>query len=236
MLLPEGVAIGLSPTVRFSDFVNGNLLLLEVFASEMPDNARLPESWLQPYARHWVNYHLRMGKVVEADSTLFDIIGPSAWNIARKSPTARRVLQLLKKTGEGMAWIDHLTGVRMHEDKLPPARLSKKELAEVREIANMPGMQSEIEGLRKRLKQVTAQRGMKTSLAVYLSAPLPCVSDWLSGKREPGGETTLRLLRWVEQQERQQNEGASSATTPPTPKAQSKASNEKKPQSGRKKQ
>jgi transcriptional regulator with XRE-family HTH domain len=53
-----------------------------------------------------------------------------------------------------------------------------------------------------RLNKATSQRGMKSKLAKVMGVPLSNVSQWLSGEREPGGETTLRLLRWVEQQER----------------------------------
>jgi len=65
-------------------------------------------------------------------------------------------------------------------------------------------VQSAMHNLRDRLNRATRRHGMKSALARFLGVPQPCVSDWLSGKREPGGETTLRLLRWVEQQERQQ--------------------------------
>ena len=112
---------------------------------------------------------------------------------------------------------------------------SKQVLTSVSVSTNMSAMQSEIKRLRDRLNRATATKGMKTQLAAELGVPLPCVSDWLSGKREPAGDTTLRLLHWVEQWERQQNKGPGSATTRPEPKTQSKASNEKKPQSGRKK-
>ncbi|MCC6820607.1 MAG: helix-turn-helix transcriptional regulator [Verrucomicrobia subdivision 3 bacterium] len=53
-----------------------------------------------------------------------------------------------------------------------------------------------------RLNKATTQHGMKSKLAKYMGVPLPNVSQWLSGEREPAGETTLRLLTWVEQQER----------------------------------
>jgi TorA maturation chaperone TorD len=33
--------------------------------------------------------------------------------------------------------------------------------------------------------------------------PPPKVSQWLAGDHEPGGETTLRMLQWLQQQERQ---------------------------------
>lgn len=55
----------------------------------------------------------------------------------------------------------------------------------------------------ERLKKATGERGKKTALAQFLDVPLAMVSQWLSGDREPGGETTLRMLQWVEQQERQ---------------------------------
>lgn len=55
----------------------------------------------------------------------------------------------------------------------------------------------------ERLKNATSDRGQKTALAKWLGVHRQCVTDWLSGKQEPGGEITLRLLKWVEQQERQ---------------------------------
>lgn len=54
-----------------------------------------------------------------------------------------------------------------------------------------------------RLQRATAGTGKMSELANWLGVPLASVSRWLSGKREPGGEITLRLLNWVEQQERQ---------------------------------
>ena len=73
----------------------------------------------------------------------------------------------------------------------------------VSEFANTPAMKTPLAQLRARLKRATGAKGMKTKLANFLGVPKPCISDWLSGKREPGGETTLRLLRWVEHQEHQ---------------------------------
>lgn len=56
--------------------------------------------------------------------------------------------------------------------------------------------------LLKRLQAATQERGQKAALAKHLDVLPQMVSQWLSGTREPGGETTLRLLHWVEQQER----------------------------------
>jgi transcriptional regulator with XRE-family HTH domain len=57
----------------------------------------------------------------------------------------------------------------------------------------------------ERVKKATEQRGQKTALAKFLDVPLSSVSQWLSGDREPGGETTLRMLRWVELQQGRQS-------------------------------
>lgn len=57
--------------------------------------------------------------------------------------------------------------------------------------------------LLERLNRATAVHGQKTELAKYLGVPLASVSQWLSGVKEPGGQTTLKLLNWVEQKERQ---------------------------------
>ncbi|HEV2438192.1 MAG TPA: helix-turn-helix transcriptional regulator [Verrucomicrobiae bacterium] len=63
-------------------------------------------------------------------------------------------------------------------------------------------MQPVLPKLIERLKRATAERGKKSDLAKWLGVHRQSVTDWLSGKQEPGGEITLRMLRWVEQQER----------------------------------
>jgi transcriptional regulator with XRE-family HTH domain len=57
-----------------------------------------------------------------------------------------------------------------------------------------------LDGLRAALRANTSKKGEKAALANLLQVPQARVSEWLSGKKEPGGETTLRLLHWVEQQ------------------------------------
>lgn len=81
------------------------------------------------------------------------------------------------------------------------ANEEKKLLTNVTEYAKHATVKSEMANLLKRLQKATSQRGTKSKLAKLLGVPLANVSQWLSGEREPGGETTLRLLRWVEQQE-----------------------------------
>lgn len=79
----------------------------------------------------------------------------------------------------------------------------KKDLTIVSVLDNNQEVKPKLPSLLERLKKATAQRGIKSELAKFLGVSLVQVSQWLSGDREPGGETTLRLLHWVEQQERQ---------------------------------
>jgi transcriptional regulator with XRE-family HTH domain len=60
---------------------------------------------------------------------------------------------------------------------------------------------SEIQRLMDRVKRAAAARGKRAELARELNVAPPRISQWLAGEKEPGGEYTLKLLRWVEQQE-----------------------------------
>jgi transcriptional regulator with XRE-family HTH domain len=104
----------------------------------------------------------------------------------------------------------------------------KKVLTAISSSANLASVKSPLAQLLERLNRATAAKGRKAELADYLKAPRPCVSDWLSGKREPCGETTLKLLHWVEQQEAQQKQNPVAALTATGHKTQpSKSSYEK---------
>lgn len=73
---------------------------------------------------------------------------------------------------------------------------------------HIEGVKPILPGILERLKKATSERGMKTKLAKFLKdalgreVQLVNVSQWLSGKRMPDGETTLQMLQWVEAQER----------------------------------
>ena len=68
--------------------------------------------------------------------------------------------------------------------------------------------------LLERLRRATSERGQKTELATWLGVPRQSLNDWLSGRKEPSGETTLRLQHWVEQAERQPKQPSPGATSP----------------------
>ena len=81
----------------------------------------------------------------------------------------------------------------------------KTTLTNVSEVVNVRTMKPHLPILLGRLQMATTNRGGKTALAKFLQVPLARVSQWLTGDREPGGETTLRLLEWVTAEEAQQN-------------------------------
>jgi transcriptional regulator with XRE-family HTH domain len=65
------------------------------------------------------------------------------------------------------------------------------------------GVKSEIQKLIEQVRRKASKLGGKSALAKELDVAPARISEWLSGKKEPGGEYTLMLQRWVEQQERQ---------------------------------
>lgn len=79
----------------------------------------------------------------------------------------------------------------------------KKDLIGSSLKSNCDTVKSEIEELIARVKRHASRPGAKAELARTLGVAPARISEWLSDEKEPGGEYTLRLLRWVEQQERQ---------------------------------
>lgn len=88
-------------------------------------------------------------------------------------------------------------------DILGPETKAKKRLLTDAATSDKPlDVKAQLPSLLERLKKATSETGKMSALAEYLGVPLASVSRWLSGKREPGGEITLKLLHWVEWQER----------------------------------
>lgn len=82
---------------------------------------------------------------------------------------------------------------------------AKTALDEVHASVNTDDVKAQWPLLKKRLQKATEPVGLKSRLAEFLGVKLASVSQWLSdseSQREPGAETTLRMLRWVELQER----------------------------------
>lgn len=86
---------------------------------------------------------------------------------------------------------------------IPSAKKQKMELTDVAMNSNFQDVKAKLPALRKRLNVATHARGTKTALAKFMGVSLSKVSHWLAGSHEPGGEHTLKLLHWVEHEERQ---------------------------------
>ncbi|HUZ06465.1 MAG TPA: helix-turn-helix transcriptional regulator [Candidatus Paceibacterota bacterium] len=75
----------------------------------------------------------------------------------------------------------------------------KKDLTEITLKGNNTGeVKSETQKLIAQVKRKASKPGSKAELALLLGVKPPRISEWLSGKKEPGGEYTLKLLNWVE--------------------------------------
>ena len=115
---------------------------------------------------------------------------------------------------------------------LVAAGTENKLLTEVTSERNLAGM-TEIAFLLQRLKR--ALEGVKKGdLARSLKVPLPRVSEWLSGRVMPSGETALRLLHWVEQREQKPNAPSGAINTTKGKATRRKVVHEKKPTSSHK--
>ncbi|HOX59000.1 MAG TPA: helix-turn-helix transcriptional regulator [Candidatus Paceibacterota bacterium] len=142
-----------------------------------------------------------------------------------------RIMEL--STHYRQIWTPTPTGFEMryepiHQDAAPHKESSNRVLTDVAASGNVAAMQDQMRQLRARLFKVTAVRGQKAALAKWLGVSLSSISTWLAGKREPGGETALRLLHWVEQQEAQRKQSPGSVSPLPGPKTQVRKSYEKR--------
>jgi len=88
------------------------------------------------------------------------------------------------------------------KDKLT-AILLKKDLTVVSLKSKYASVKSEIQKLIEQVRRKASKPGAKSKLARALGVAPARISEWLSGEKEPGGDYTLRLRNWVEQQERQ---------------------------------
>lgn len=107
----------------------------------------------------------------------------------------------------------------------------KSSLTSVTDYGNNTNVIERMHDLISELQTLTEERGMKTALADYMGVKLVNVSQWLSGKRIPNGEKTLKLHKWVmDQRAKQKSPG--DATNITRAKTRIRKSNHEKPNSG----
>jgi transcriptional regulator with XRE-family HTH domain len=98
--------------------------------------------------------------------------------------------------------------------ELPGAGSETNELTQGSVIRKFEGVKNEMQNLIGMIRQLTAAPGSKAKLAQFLGVPQARVSEWLAGRYQPGGQITLRLLRWVEQAESTKQRAGSGITQP----------------------
>jgi hypothetical protein len=222
LVLPNIEHLGLHLLSSFSNVIQLYRDLIVKLVQD-PTSAQLPESWLPAYSRNWDILYLG-AHVLQADCDIAQrLLVASAEALAPSSQPAQRVLDDYRET-----LIEPLMPPRSWEGKTK----SSSVLTGVSDSSKSSGMKSPMLDLLNRLKRATSKPGSKTVLAAYMKVKPANISQWLHGHQKPSGETTLRLLQWVEQQEAQQKQSPGSATTPPGPTTQSKKANEKQSKSG----
>jgi transcriptional regulator with XRE-family HTH domain len=149
-----------------------------------------------------------------------ELASPEAMRLAmRRLSELERLQDERRMSGNALQW-----GGQRLDYKLEPLKslVDLKLTSQAIRLRNEPVPANLLKGLLKRLREATAERGMKVKLAGWMKVHPQSITDWITGRKEPSGETTLRLLQWVEQEERKQK-SPGSAVTPSGPKTRLKA-------------
>lgn len=186
-LLPPHEHVGVEYGLPFSQFVNENRELLLYLCVDDPETV-IPDTWLHSYVFHWLKLRHYM--------VHFEASAARVWNLTKSSAE-----KLSAESERAKYWLSQIERVESEIDG------GERGLTIFHESVKSQAMTLLMPGLLERLKAATVLHGSKSKLAAHLGVSLASLSQWLSGDREPGGETTLRLLQWVEQQEVKQNAG-----------------------------
>jgi transcriptional regulator with XRE-family HTH domain len=103
--------------------------------------------------------------------------------------------------GESFAVIDARRKAMEKEREAIRQRRQEIVLTKASTRGNIPLVRT-LKGLLADARRLCAAKGKKTELAKALNVAPETVSRYLWGNREPGGDITLKLLKWVEEQER----------------------------------
>lgn len=185
-LLPENDTIGLKQNVLFSRFILDNRNFFDL-AGRNPLRLEFTERWLKELMLHWYRLRSDFRRVAEGAHILSAVLDAAIGNVVIRDDIVSELVREFRRAGE---------------EKNNEGRV----LTKITVSGNTTEVKSQMDVLKARLNKATKGRGEKAELARFMKLPLANISQWLSGKREPGGENTLRLLRWVEQQEAKRRE------------------------------
>ena len=180
-LPPIGAITGEEKDITFSKFVEKYRSVITCLSKENPDPV-LPESWLLSYLRLISMLQVKSIQTLSMITFFGKLLSGSARQFLPHSKEADEILRLYEKLEN------------------PPAT-EKNILHSSSEFHNIENVESEIQELLNKVRRLTEPKGMRTRLASDLGVPLPRISEWLAGKYEPSGAVTLKLLKWVQEQE-----------------------------------
>lgn len=191
--LPAWQNLGVDVNERFSFVIKAHRAALLALTKAPPDPV-LPESWIHDNLLHLATVRDRLAKHQASLDVLDEVVSRSLSQLAESSSAARSMLEMQRL---------NFTGTHPLLTKLPNSDNSAFVHHDL-----------DLDYLLRRARQLTRQRGCQTALAAFVRVPQSRVSEWLAGKCEPDGRNTLRLLQWVEQQERKQTKSPASGDTP----------------------
>jgi transcriptional regulator with XRE-family HTH domain len=144
---------------------------------------------------------LKAAGFLENDFILKFLAALIGGKVGRKSELRDMVLDAANIRRDVPVWMPFIPKLLFTPDSEDSGK--KLDLTKAESAANNSDVKSPLPAFLERMKKASSATGKKSELAKFLGAPLASVSRWLSGEREPGGEITLKMLKWVEQQERQ---------------------------------
>lgn len=148
-----------------------------------------------------------------------------AWLLLGEPPRPQLDPDSLRSPGAVAAALRHLADAISEAENSSPGGLPV-----INSGVNCFPVVRDLQELRLRLKAATRGHGHKAALAKHLGVSPAQLSPWLSGKREPGGEMTLRLLAWVQAAETKKKSPAG-AQTPAGQQTRSRRSSNEQPES-----
>jgi transcriptional regulator with XRE-family HTH domain len=194
--LPSTAELRLSENALFSDVFFTELLPL--FKTQGPDaesemilryqRGQVNGAWVKELFAHYIPD----GRVIEFEGKLSDLWRDFFKTFGWDDP--KRRLRRLQRD----IWYSELEqGIQAK--KVIEAEFSKESPLTATSLKsnNGPEVKTEIQKLIEHVKRKASKPGMKAALAKRLEVAPARITEWLSGKKEPGGNYALRLQNWV---------------------------------------
>lgn len=221
---PSGEELGVSERALFSEVYSQHLRVLSVAVEagiKGPDHRTVMDFFVRPdvAGRAFAERHLRsvierwVEEVPDSEFNVFvaSLVDEGLMAARRGTPDPPGVIKKRRMELQVERSLFSLLSMKRLADS---AGLAGSELTLNSEKRNSQPVIPTLSQLLQRVRVATAGRGSKARLAECLKVPPSRVSEWLSGKAEPSGDTALRLLAWLAEQEK--DEGLKTPRNPPS--------------------